>query len=428
MKKSKINLKYRLSNTAIKEAFNFAIDSLLQNKSFVIEEYDLEVNLSKTTSADITLIGKRLTIKFPLDIEAEKKTILKDLQFDGSIHVTAVSNIDIDNDWEFTTDTELVNYHWLEKPIVKMGILSLPIETILNIIIKNANEKFISQLDKTIQAQFSLRTQIEAGLGVIRKPITLASIDHLGLNITLDDFAMTHIKNNNEWTEGIISVAGESEIGEVKNLDVEKKSLPSFSWLDDSFNEKSSNLFFNVASSFEVINEIVRKQLIGRRFSEGVKETTITDIKVRGVDGTVKVEADIIGTYKGQVFVSVTPKYNQAERRFLATNIEVDLQTKNFLHRGLGWMLKGRIESELNKRLQFTLDDLLKIIKGLLSKKLKEQNEAGVTELAASIKQINIEQFTLTTEKLEAVIHLEMVLKISLLNFIAASKKLVGAD
>ena len=421
MKKSNINLKYRLSNEAIKDAFNFTIDSLLVDKSFDIEEYDLDVKLSKTAEADIALEGKRLTIKFPLDIEAKKKTLLKALKFDGSIHVTVVSNIDIDNDWEFTTETKLVDYQWLEKPVVKLGVLSLPIENILNLIINKANEKFISQLDETIKIKFSLKSQIESGLGLIKEPITLDGIDQLGLNVILEDFAMTHIKNKNEWTEGMIAVSGFGEIGEVKNLNIEPKHLPVFSWLDDDYNQKTSNLVFNIDTSIDVINKVARELLIGKKFSEGSKETTITEIVVRSNNGKVEIDADIIGTFKGQVFISLIPEYNEEERRFQAKNIQVKLQTKNILHRGLAWMLKGKIETELHRILKYSVDDLMKVIRGQLGKKIREYNQSGKTELAVSVKDLNVEYFELTNENVQGIIKVTMMLKISLLNFIGAS-------
>ena len=428
MKKSNINLKYRLNKHSMKDTFNSIMDSLLSQNTFDIEEYNLGVKLSKNKAADIEFEGKKVLINFPLIIKAEKETILQKLLIEGEIHVAAICSIEIDGNWELVTDTELVDYFWIEKPTVKMGILSLPVEKIMNRAIEKAKHKVVDQIDHTIREKMALRSQIVSVMELVRKPIIIDGSEDLGLSIAIDDFSMSGVNNQFEWTEGIISVSG---MGQIANIDANHNSsekLPTFSWLDAAYDHDTSDIYFNIDVELDLLNKLAKEKFVGKRFSENGKEITIMNIEIKGLEDKLGVVADVEGSYNGQIFLSAIPEYNPESRKFVSKDIEINLLTKNVLHKGLAWMLKGRIKSELDKTLQFSLDDILKPMRSELAKQIEEINSSGEIELKAMVQDLGIEEFKFSKERIHATIHLPMILELNVLDFNMVSKPTASID
>ena len=426
MKKSNINLKYRLNKQSMKDTFNSVMDTILVNNTFDIEEYNLDVKLSKNNEADLEFEGKKVTIKFPLHISAEKETFLQKLLIEGEILITAICNIDINKNWELETDTDLLGYSWVEKPIVKMGILSLPVERIMNMIIERTKDDVIDQIDSAIKEKMALKSQIISVMEMLRKPFTLDGISDIGLSIALDRFSMTGVNNQADWTEGMISVSGNGEICSIESSNERSEIIPSFTWLDGDYVQHTSDIYFNIDLGLDLVNKIAKENFIDKHFSDNGKEITIVDLEIKGIDKKLGVVADVVGSYNGQIYLSAIPEYNQQAKVFVSKDIEINLITKNVLHKGLAWMLKGRIKNELDKLLQFSLEDVLIPMRSELAKQILEINSSGELEVKAVVRDLDIQEFNFSTERIHATVHLPMILELAVLDFYVLLKSAIS--
>lgn len=417
MRKSELNLKYKLNKKSIADNFNQVLNGLLRNNTVELEEYNLDITLLKQEDASIEFQEKSVLINFPLKIKAEKETFIQDLLVEGELHLTVITDIEVDEYWNLFTNTELVDFYWIEKPKAKMGSISIPIEKIMNLIIDRAKSKVVKEIDQTIKKEFALRSQIIAVMDMISQPFTLDETSDIELNIDVDSFSMTGIFNTFDWTEGIISVSGVGEIGGSKDYVEAPKDLPVFSWLNQDFKKDSSDLYFNIDLELNRINDFVSEKFVGKKFSENGKEVTITNIELKGLDDKLGVVADVVGSYDGQIFLSARPEYDAKTKRFSSKDIEINLLTQNVLHKALGWMLKGRIKNELDKTLQFSLVDFLEPIQNQIDKQIQEINKNGELELSANLKNLNIDEFKFSKTKIHAAVHVPMLLELKILDF-----------
>lgn len=417
MRKSELNLKYKLNKKSIAKAFNHIVDTLLTNNTITIEEHKLDVKLQKKEEASIEFQEKSVLINFPLKIIAEKETFLQNLLVEGELQLTVITDIEIDKYWNFFTNTELVDFQWIEKPLVKMGSISIPIEKIMNLVIDRTKAKVVKEIDKTIKEEFALRSQIMSVMDLISNPFPIDEVSNIELQLAVDSFAMTGTFNTYDWTEGIISVKGLGEIAGAKDYVEEPGDLPTFEWLDHSYQKDSSDLYFNIDLELERINHFVSDKFVGKKFVEKDKEITIQKIELKGLDEKLGVVADVTGSYNGQIFLSARPEYDPATKEFRSEDIEVSLLTTNVLHKALGWMLQGRIKKELDKTLQFSLKDFLEPIQIQINKQIQEINNSGDIDLSANLKDLNIDEFRFSKTKVHAAVHVPMILELKVLDF-----------
>ena len=417
MRKSELNLKYKLNKQSIAHAFNQVLDTLLSNNTIRVEEYQLDVTLIKQKLASIEFQDKSVLINFPLKIKAEKATFLQNLLVEGELHLSVITDIEVDKYWHLFTNTELIDYYWIEKPKAKMGSISIPIEKLMNLVIERTKSKVVQEIDKTIKEEFALKSQITSVVDKITQPVKLDEASDIELQIELDSFSMTGTFNTFDWTEGIISVSGLGGIVGAKEYSEAPKDLPKFAWLDSEFEKDSSDLYFNIDLELERINQFVSEKFVGKRFSENGKEVTIQKVELKGLDEKLGVIADVTGSYNGQIFLSARPNYDSETKKFHSEDIEIKLLTKNALHKALGWMLKGRIKSELEKTLQFSLEDFLGPIQKQIDQQITEINKSGEVSLSANIQNLDIDEFRFSQTKLHAAVHVPMVLELKVLDF-----------
>lgn len=417
MRKSELNLKYKLNKKSIVKAFNHVLDTLMTNNTIEIEEHKLDVTLIKKEEATIEFQEKSVLINFPLKIKAERETFLQNLLVEGEIQLTAITDIQIDKYWNLFTNTELVDYAWVEKPKAKLGSISIPIEKLMNLVIDRTKTQVVNEIDQTIRKEFALKSQIISVMDLISSPFTIEKTSNIDLQIAVDSFSMTGTINTFDWTEGLISIKGQGEISGSKDYVNAPDELPAFSWLDQTIEKDSSDLYFNIDLELDRINHFVSEKFVGKTFSEKGKDITIDKIELKGMDDKLGVIADVVGSYNGQIYLSAKPNYDPHTKSFQSEDVEISLLTKNVLHKALGWMLQGRIKKELEKTLDFSLSDFLEPIQNQIDMQIKEINKSGEIDLSANVQDLDIEEFRFSKTKVHAAVHVPMVLEVKVLDF-----------
>ena len=420
MKRSQLNLQYSIDKSTIADTFNNLLDTLLNGEGFYVDEYKMQVNLKMIEAAKIEIEGKSVLFNFPLEILAVKKTILQDVEATGQIYLTIASQIEVAGDWSVGTTTELIDYHWMEKPTMKMGRMSIGIERLMNLIIDRTKEQVITKIDASLKESIQLKDQILSFADLIAKQILLEPAGGINLFIKVDSIGMSSILNSMHWTKGLISFEGEAQItGEVEESKEELRgtATPIFKWLPENDFDGTSNLFFGIEVALEHINKSINQQFGGQTFSEGNHEVTIGALKLRGLDEKLGIIAELTGSYEGQVFISAIPVYDPQKQIFASSDIEINLLTKNVLHKALGWMLQGRIKRELDQVLQVSIKDQMERVQESINEKVEALNAHGGAEVVANIEDLKVEEFRFSQEKIHANIQVPMVLGIKILDF-----------
>lgn len=422
MKRSQVNLQYSIDKGSITDTFNNLLDTLLQGNGFYVEEYKMQVQLKKVEKANIEIEGKAVLINFPLDILATKETIFQDVEATGQIYLTIASTIDVAGDWTMSTQTELVDYHWIEQPKLKLGRMSIGVERLMDLIIQRTKEQIITQIDSSIAENIQLKDQILNFASLLAKAIVLDPTGGIKLFIKVDSVGMSSVLNSVDWTKGFVSFEGVAEIRSddaliEKNAEgLEMLETPVFKWLPESFGNGSSNLFFGIELAMEQINETINKQFKGKSFSEGAHEVKIKNLELRGLDEKLGIIADLSGSYEGQVFISAKPEYDVKKQTFASSEIDINLLTKNVLHKALGWMLQGRIKRELDEVLQISIKDQLSRVQESIDAKIAEINTQGAAEVIVNLEDLQVEEFRFSQEMIHANIQVPMVLGIKIKN------------
>jgi hypothetical protein len=172
--KSYITINYSLNKKGIRDTFQYFIDSYMTDPLH-IPEYDLMAVFKRNASMNIEFDGRKVLIELPLSVFVKKKTFLGDIDADGDLVLSLISELNIDPLWQFSTKTRLVSHSWTKKPKLNIGI-SIPIETLSNKILERIKPEIEKNIDDNMRSGFDLKSKIQNVSNLTMSPFRLNEV------------------------------------------------------------------------------------------------------------------------------------------------------------------------------------------------------------------------------------------------------------
>ena len=159
-----------------------------------------------------------------------------------------------------------------------------------------------------------------------------------------------------------------------------------------------------VKASYDSINKIMNKNLIGYKIPFNGKEISVDSLHVLGnQEQKLIIQVYFSGSKKGEFYLIGTP-YITEDQFFVLTNLAYDINSKSILLKTAKWLFDKRILEELNKSAKYDLNPLLNETKTTITNQLNTQLDEGVflsgtvDRLAVSTILLGASGFFLTTE------------------------------
>jgi hypothetical protein len=163
-------------------------------------------------------------------------------------------------------------------------------------------------------------------------------------------------------------------------------------------------LNIHVKASYDSINKLMNKNLIGYKIPFNEKEIRIDSLRVLGnQEQKLIIQVYFSGSKRGEFFLVGTPKITD-DQFFVLSDLEYDINSKSVLLKSAKWLFDKRILEELNKSAKYDLNPLLNETKKSIAKQLNSQLNEGVflsgsvDRLTVSTIQLCSSGFFLTTE------------------------------
>jgi len=104
---------------------------------------------------------------------------------------------------------------------------------------------------------------------------------------------------------------------------------------------------------------MLQQLLSGRNFSSDRKEVIIQDVAITGMDGFALIGLDLVGSYRGKVYVYGRPLYDSATSTVSIEDLDFDISTRSVVHKTAEWLLHDIIISKVKPYLRFPLREKL---------------------------------------------------------------------
>jgi hypothetical protein len=361
-------------------------DLIFEDKSFEDNNNDdLKVKVWRKGNLIFTgLQNDVFQYEVPLKIWAQKRISVLGISQSPStefeLKLKFSTKFSIQPDFNITTLTNGLGYVWITKPILKTGYVDIPLSPVIGKLIDNNLGLFARQIDQTIAQNYTLKPYIAQAWETARKPI-LASEEYNTWILTEPvDVFMTPLKSNGRSLKTTIGIklyvetlVGSPNINPSKTLVL--PTLKTVNSIPDVFEIELFNII-----TYPEASKITQNMFKGQKyeFKNGKYKIEILDIAVDHDQNFLLIKTTTKGSFKGQIIIKGLPVYDPVKKMVVLTNSELDIKTKNILHKTGAWLMEGYMEKKIESEFGLPVDEIIEFGKKSVLETINSEITKGV--------------------------------------------------
>ncbi len=137
---------------------------------------------------------------------------------------------------------------------------------------------------------------------------------------------------------------------------------------------------------YDVASATLSHEIVGRKFRRFGRSVRIDSLSVSPLDdGRVVLAVRVSGDISGTAYLVGTPQVDQVTRALIVPDLDFDVSTSNALVRGLAWLRKGDMVTQLRKQARFPLDTILEETRAKVEDALNRDLTDGV-QLSGTVR------------------------------------------
>jgi hypothetical protein len=417
---SNINISISIAKQAILDSLNKVIDESLAT-DFDLGYRDLEIKTWKTEQANFNLVDKDLFLDLSLKIWAKKDIIFADAEATGILKMVFKTSFDVDKKWKIKSDTKLHHYEWIDKPIIEVGIIKLPAESIANIIIDRTKEEIGKQIDYSISESIVIDKDVFELYDAITKTRLIDDVNQLWLEVNPIEVNVKKVKEYKDSLTTVINFISDFNIvAGVKPKAQLALELPPFNWVDRV--DEKTRVKLKSSISMDQVRNIVRDSFVGRQFKSGKREILIDSIEVIPEGEKLIIESYISGTINGKATIKGKPEFDSKSQEMKVSKLGLRLKTPNIFKKIGFWFAKGKIKKEIRKQIQYSLKDQMEEVRQAILTEINAYNQIDGINVNSEAKEIIIDDIYFGKDEITGNLTAIGNIHISILDIRALSK------
>jgi len=367
---------------------------------------DLMIRAKKREEIEIEIDDKNLKYRVPLDLWIKKGTFLGSVEAEGQLVLDFTTSYQIEEDWTLNTVTEVSSYDWTKRPVLKLGIVDLPVKFIASQVLNKTRNLIANTIDEQVKKQLDLKTQVNDAWLKLHQPILLNEQYRTWVTFNPESIGMSPLKMDKDTIESTIIFKSNPiiNLGE-KPVSPPLKALPNFAYEEakgDGF-----TLFLSTDVPLLEAQNLAKTHLIGETFSYGNQAIKIEDVELYGSGKELVINLLMSGSYNGNIYAQGEPKYNERKNEIELDNLEFDFSSKRFLMRTMSWLFKSNLKNKIHEQLNFQLGENIEMARHMIQQQLKSMELADGVTLKGNLDKINISRVKIVPEALKVEIALD---------------------
>ena len=387
---STVALPVQLSFSALEKELNSQFTGVLyDDPSF--ENDNVQVKVTKAGAFKLAGFGDTLSVTAPLNVYVKGKyapggvealAIEKDLTIKPI--VTLVTRVRITPDWKMETQT-VARVKWAETPQLVLGPLKIPIQSLLDAVLRKQGDRIGKEIDAAIAQQLNVRKEMEKAWKSAFAPMELDK--EYGAYLVMTPMALGIAPLRADGRSVHTGATLQAKVEVITGATAPPKA-PAATPLPRASAKLPAEKGFSTTLAASIPYALLETEMqkafaeepfdfpdVGRRLlidawsfvPQGDRIRVGLDFRALklGKDGKPMAKKPM----KGRVYLTAAPVVNLEKREVAFADVKFELKSKNALVGAAAWMLNGKIEKELaSQTFSFAeyLDEYKRVADGML--------------------------------------------------------------
>lgn len=394
---SKLNIPVNLKLSVLESIINSQLNGLLYEDKDFNDGDRMKVKVYKRNPIKLSGKDNELKYRIPLSIQVVYDAMVTNVSASGEIELEAKTSFKISKDWTLKTQTDVTNYIWIKKPVAQVGGVNIPLGSLADVILNNSKSYLGKQMDETTSTYFDLKSIVSSAWNSISRILSVSEEYKTWLSVNPSKVTMAPLIIQGDSIVSNLSLMAKPQLS-IGNKPRENtvNKIPEYSQvLSDNLR---TLLVLRTNIPFSETKNLTLKQVGGQTFSSGKKSVTVVDVNYFGINNKLGVEITLSGFYKGKIFLTGTPQIEAKTNLINLPDLDFNLETKNFLVKSAGWILKSNLRKMIQENINFYLTLNLNETKKELEKQLNDYPLATGFKMKSRIDQLSVENIQITPE------------------------------
>ncbi|MBL0235492.1 MAG: DUF4403 family protein [Saprospiraceae bacterium] len=307
-------------------------------------------------SNDLNLqaIGNELKLTLPIDLEISPTGNFSNIKAIGELELQISSKFDIFQN-QFLSKSEITNYKWNKKPVLKVLGVPIPIEGIANQIVKKYKLELQKSIDDYIHSSVDLNKVKSKLYTYFIDPFYSTEDNIIHLYSSPSEIALGPFKIQNDSLIIPILFYLENVIAEQRPIELENNLAFSIR----PYVEEGSSFSIQSRVPMNYLSLLIKEGIENQEYGSGISKIKINKIDLSGQGEQVIVNLKTSGAFNGILEMRFIPQYDPATKMISLSELTLkSIEGKRFEKTILA-LLKNIAESKIKKMLQTQLNDLL---------------------------------------------------------------------
>lgn len=392
-----LNIPVNLKLSVLESIINSQLNGLLYEDKDFNDGDRMKVKVYKRNPIKLSGKDNELKYRIPLSIQVVYDAMVTNVLASGEIELEAKTSFKISKDWTLKTQTDVTNYVWIKKPVAQVVGVNIPLGSLADVILNNSKSYLGKQMDESTSSYFDLKSIVSSAWNSISRILSVSEEYKTWLSVNPSKVTMAPLIIQGDSILSNLSLMAKPQlsIGDKPRENMVNK-IPDYSQvLNDNLR---TLLVLRTKLPFSETKNLTLKQVGGQTFSSGKKSVTVVDVNYFGINNKLGVELTLSGVYKGKIFLTGTPQIEAKTNLINLPDLDFNLETKNFLVKSAGWILKSNLRKMIQENINFYLTLNLNETKKELEKQLNDYPLATGFKMKSRIDQLSVENIQITPE------------------------------
>ncbi len=361
---SNLNLNVKVSRDELNETLNYLVNNLF-NDGFTMED-DYKIHTRISGPVDMQALKNTIITTIPLQLEIIPGGFFGGTKINGTISLQLNTQIEIFQN-QFLSKTDLSSYKWVDKPVIKVLGLNIPIEPIANYVIKRYKTNLCETIDESIQSNFNIESARNSISHFFRNPLYISDDQQIQvfanpIELALGPMSMTA-------RELIIPVLFYFESVITQSTDIPTKSNTQFSIRP--FFDTTSEFYIQAKLPMGYLEQMLKIQTEQQEFGSGMSQVRVNKINLLGFYKTMVIPMELTGSYRGKMELSFDPVYDKEDKIIKLQHFKLKIVSGPKMKKIIFSLVKGiaeqKLKNEIERQINLTVKDYETNLNQLLS-------------------------------------------------------------
>ncbi len=390
-----LSFDFKCPYTLLSGYLDYAIDNAFGNDKY--ETHGVTLKLQRRGDSFLNIDGNIIFINTIADIEVYKSVGLFSSEIKGVIDINLAIEYDISTNFRITTKSEILNHKWIEKPTLEIGILNMPVESLVELALKHYEGIITAKMDGVVRDNIDLKSIINAQLSTMKANLNEKSFHGIKLNVNPTMLVL----EKPIYKDNIIHLAGgvvvDTAIAKTSNL---IEAPLTFKWTQQL--EKDSLILTSFELDEPFLLEMVESQIGNQEV--GGKPLQISHSNIAILENKVEFKSTLLSPIRAGLKFNASPIYVEAKQELILQDINVEITPESFLYKLSAPLVNKFIENKLEGIFPLKIKSL---IDEKILKQIPEIMELEHINLTPVVKSINLSKLSFKEGKVIGIVRIE---------------------